>query len=198
MPSCTLSLGLSLLAPASSSEGFGKTTRHGRYATGVILLASIALVAGCGGTTAPGQAPAQTPASSSAAVSTPTATPFPNPLILAPATTPSTVGVCTQQMTFGADGNASPILCSDGAVNTLAWTYFDQSYPGIFAIGAYATENQVAQAVTQMETNGTIPTEESAYCLAKAYYGWQFGISLDPANQTGTRASCSQDIPNFP
>ncbi len=101
-------------------------------------------------------------------------------------------------MSFGADGNASPILCSDGAVNTLAWSYFNQSYPGIFAIGAYATENQVAQAVTQMETNGTIPTEESAYCMAKAYYGWQFGISLDPANQTGVSASCAQDISNFP
>ncbi len=71
-------------------------------------------------------------------------------------------------------------------------------YPSVFAIGAYATAAQVQQTVTQMETNGTIPTEESAYCLAKAYYGWQFGISLDPANQTGVSSSCAQDIPNFP
>lgn len=162
----------------------------------VLLLASLALlVVGCG-STPPSSIPTTSPTQAPAQQSTPT--PTPNPLILAPATTPSAVGVCTQQMEFGADGNASPILCSDGAVNTLAWTYFDQSYPGIFAIGAYATVNQVAQAVTQMETNGTIPTEESAYCLAKAYYGWQFGISLDPANQTGASASCSQDIPNFP
>jgi hypothetical protein len=102
-------------------------------------------------------------------------------------------------MSFGADGNSSPILCSDGAVNTLAWTYFEQTYPGIFAIGAYATESQVSQAVSQMEAGGgTIPTEESAYCLAKAYFGWQFGVSLDPANQVGLSSSCAQDIPNFP
>ncbi len=101
-------------------------------------------------------------------------------------------------MQFGADGNASPLLCSDGAVNTLAWTYFDQMYPGLFPIGAYATLSQVQQALTEMESNGTIPTEESAYCLAKAYYNWQFGISLDPVNQTGISASCAQDIPNFP
>ncbi|HUY09184.1 MAG TPA: hypothetical protein VMW80_07000 [Candidatus Dormibacteraeota bacterium] len=101
-------------------------------------------------------------------------------------------------MSFGADGNANPILCSDGAVNTLAWTYFDQAYPDIFAIGAYATASQVQQAVTAMEANGTIPTEESAYCLAKAYFGWQFGISLDPANQTGVSSSCAQDIQYFP
>jgi hypothetical protein len=160
-----------------------------------VAIPLLTVLAGCS------SAPA-TPLSPSPSGPTPaqqtTSTPTPNPLILVPATTPSAVGVCTQQMSFGADGNAGPILCSDGAVNSLAWTYFDQSYPGIFAIGAYATESQVAQAVSEMETNGTIPTEESAYCLAKAYYGWQFGISLDPANQTGASASCSQDIPNFP
>ncbi len=166
--------------------------RSWRVAVAILVLT---LLAGCG--SAPATPLSPSPSSPTPAQQT-TSTPTPNPLILAPATTPSSVGVCTQQMSFGADGNASPILCSDGAVNSLAWTYFVQSYPGIFAIGAYATENQVAQAVSQMETNGTIPTEESAYCLAKAYYGWQFAISLDPANQTGVTASCSQDIPNFP
>jgi hypothetical protein len=101
-------------------------------------------------------------------------------------------------MQFGADGNASPILCSDGAVNSLAWTYFDQQYPGIFAVGAYATLSQVQQAVMAMESDGTIPTEESAYCLAKAYFGWEFGVSLDPVNQTGLTSTCAQDIPYFP
>ena len=164
----------------------------------LLLLASLGLlVVGCGSTTAvatqttpPTQAPAQQ--------STPT--PTPNPLILAPATTPSSVGICTQQMSFGADGNASPLLCSDGAVNTLAWTYFNQMYPGIFSIGAYATLSEIQQAVTQLETGGPIPDQESAYCLAKAYYGWQFAISLDPANQVGLPggSSCSQDVQYFP
>jgi len=162
-----------------------------------IFVPLAAAVVGCSSTpttSTPSSASNQAPSQQS----TPTPTPTPNPLILPPATTPSSVGVCTQQMEFGADGNASPILCSDGAVNTLAWTYFGRMYPSVFAIGAYATAAQVQQTVTQMEAHGTIPTEESAYCLAKAYYGWQFGISLDPANQTGVSSSCAQDIPNFP
>lgn len=164
----------------------------------VVLLGSFGLlVVGCGSTPA-ASGPTSPPTQAATQQSTPTPAPTPNPLILAPATTPSAVGVCTQQMEFGADGNASPILCSDGAANTLAWTYFVRMYPSIFAIGAYATAAQVQQTLAQMEANGTIPTEESAYCLAKAYYGWQFGISLDPANQTGVSSSCAQDIPNFP
>ncbi len=157
-------------------------------------LSMSAIISGCAGS-APGSA-ANGQSSAPAQAPTATATPTSNPLILAPATTPSSVGVCTQQLSFGADGTVGPILCSDGAVNTLAWTYYDQMYPGIFAIGAYATQGQVAQAVTQM--TGSIPTSEDAYCLAKAYYGWQFADSLDPANQTGVPSSCAQDYPNFP
>ncbi len=164
----------------------------------VALLVSFGLlVVGCGSTPA-ASGPTPPPTQAATQQSTPTPTPTPNPLILAPATTPSAVGVCTQQMQFGADGTAGPILCSDGAVNTLAWTYFDQMYPDIFALGAYATEGQVAQAASQLVPNGTLPTAEDAYCLAKAYYGWQFGVSLDPANELGTGASCAGDIPNFP
>lgn len=145
----------------------------------------------------PGSSGVSTPANQAPeATATLTPTPTLNPLILAPAATPSSVGICTQQMTFGGDGNASPILCSDGAVNTLAWTYFDQMYPDFFPIGAYATESQVQQAVSQLSP--PIPAEESAYCLAKAYYNWQFAVPMDPANQTGVSASCAQDIPNFP
>jgi len=162
-----------------------------------LFVPMVAVIVGCASTPAAGGAttpPSQAPAQQS------TPTPTPNPLILAPATTPSSVGVCTQQMSFGADGNANPIICSDGAVNTLAWTYFNQMYPGIFSIGAYATLNQIQQAVTQLEGSGPIPDQESAYCLAKAYYGWQFGISLDPANQIGLPggSSCAQDIQYFP
>jgi len=124
-----------------------------------------------------------------------TPTPTPNPLILAPATTPSSVGICTQQMSFGVDGNANPILCSDGAVNTIAWSYFDQMYPDILALGAYATEAQVQQAVGQMAP--PIPDEEGAYCLAKAYYGWQFATPIDPVYPI-SGGTCAQDIPNFP
>ncbi len=163
------------------------------------LLALGLVIAGCASASPLASGRSGTPTVSSQtpeATATATPTTTPNPLILAPATTPSSVGICTLQMSFGADGNSSPILCSDGAVNTLAWTYFDQMYPDLFAIGAYATESQVQQAVGQLSP--PIPDEESAYCLAKAYYNWQFAVPMDPANQTGVSASCAQDIPNFP
>jgi hypothetical protein len=99
-------------------------------------------------------------------------------------------------MSFGVDGNANPIVCTDGAVNTVAWQYFDQMYPDIFALGEYATEGQVSQAVSQMVP--PIPDEESAYCLAAAYFGWTFAVNLDPASQVLLSDSCSSDIPDWP
>lgn len=177
---------------SSVSSGLRRTTL---WPVGLLVCVAF-VITGCGSLSTGSES--RVNSQTIVAPTTPTATPTPNPLILAPATTPSAVGVCTQQMQFGADGNASPILCSDGAVNSLAWTYFDQQYPGIFAVGAYATLSQVQQAVMAMESDGTIPTEESAYCLAKAYFGWEFGVSLDPVNQTGLTSTCAQDIPYFP
>ncbi len=72
-------------------------------------------------------------------------------------------------MSSGADGNDNPILCSDGVVNTRARTYFNQRDPGIFSIGAYATLNQIQQAVTPLGGRGPIADLERAYCPAKTY-----------------------------
>jgi len=169
----------------------------GRMAVSVVIGA---IIVSCSSTSEAGyqtSPPAQAPTQQS----TSTPTPSPNPLVLAPATTPSAVGVCTQQMQFGADGTAGPLLCSDGAINSLAWQYYSPLFPGIFAAGAYATQGQVQQAVAQMVTSNayTGPIGEGAYCLAKAYYGWQFGLSLDPMNVTvGPGFSCAQDVSNFP
>lgn len=148
-------------------------------------------LASCGGvirevTTSPSTPP----------IAPPTTSASNNTNVLSPATTPSAVGVCLEQMQFGADGSASPLLCSNGAVNSAAWNYFQSMYPNLFALGEYATQSQVADAVSGMTS--PIPDEEDAYCLAKAYYGWQFGISLDPANQVNPENNCASDIPNFP
>ena len=112
----------------------------------VVLLGSLGLlVVGCSSIPAPAN-----PTSPPSQAPTQQSTPTPNSLILAPATTPSAVGVCTQQMQFGADGTAGPLLCSDGAVNSLAWQYYSPLFPGFFATGAYATQGQVQEAVTKM------------------------------------------------
>ena len=43
---------------------------------------------------------------------------------LAPATGPPSVDECQQQLTFGADGTASPVKCANGDVNVVAWRYY--------------------------------------------------------------------------
>lgn len=166
----------------------------------IVLLAGLGvLAAGCSSiptTSTPSSASNQAPSQQS----TPTPTPTPNPLILPPATTPSSVGICQQQLSFGADGDASPLFCQNGAVNVLAWRYFQSAYPAIFALGAYATPNQIQQVTSKMSP--PFPDADSAYCLAKAYYGWSYAESLNPADtqqggQYGALNSCSNMSP-FP
>ncbi len=148
--------------------------------TSVLMLM---VLAGCSPTPAAGGA---TPPPNQAPSQQSTPTPTSNPLILPPASTPSSVGICQQQLSFGADGDASPILCQNGAVNVLAWRYYQPVYPAIFALGAYATPNQIQQVSSQM----SVPLTEAddAYCLAKAYFGWTYPENLNPyaAQQAGT------------
>jgi hypothetical protein len=148
-----------------------------RLRIAAIALGVLALgLAGCSST--PTSSASNSGGQPSAPTQAPTSTP--NPLILAPAITPSSVGICSQQMSFGADGNASPIVCSNGAINVVAWTYFEVNAPALFAAGADASEGQVAGFVQQLQ--GPIPSNESGYCLAAAYYGGPLpSTSIRPA-----------------
>lgn len=159
-------------------------TRTGRLAIPAFALA-LAL-AGCASTVVTTPKPAPTS----------TTSPTPNSLILAPATVPSAVGICSQQMSFGADGNASPIICSNGAVNVLAWNYLWLNAPALFAAGPDATQVQVAALVAQLQ--GPTPSNESEFCLAAAYYDWQFAIDLDPASEGLPGNGCNVDFPHWP
>lgn len=161
----------------------------------VLGVGVIALLAGCGAT-APGSGGNSGGSGNQASTPTQAPTTTPNPLILAPATTPSTVGICSQQMSFGADGNASPIVCSNGAINVVAWNYLEPNAPALFAAGADASEGQVQNLVSQL--TGPIPSNESEYCLVQAYYGWSFAINLDPASQALPGATCASDIADWP
>ena len=146
----------------------------------MVLAACGGAAAGAGGSTVSSPTPTT--------ASTPTA----NPLILPPATTPSAVGICEQQMSFGT--TASPIRCSNGAVNILAWQYFAKSYAAILGLGAYATPAQIRQVTSHM----SVPCSqaEDAYCLAKAYYGWTYSQSRGPQANIGvTRASSLSPYP---
>ncbi len=99
---------------------------------------------------------------------------------LAPATVPPAVGLCSEQLSYGADGNASPLFCANGQLNVLAWKYFAALHPRVMALGPNAAPGDVEAAVALDIKNSTGPIECSAYQLASVYYGWSFGI--DPTS----------------
>jgi hypothetical protein len=99
--------------------------------------------------------------------------------VLAPATVPPVVDECTQQLTFGADGNAGPISCSNGDLNVLAWQNLAAGHPPVMSLGRYATPGQVQDAICG-QSNSTLPITRSAYAISALYYGWHFGV--DPTS----------------
>ena len=100
--------------------------------------------------------------------------------VLPPATVPSKVDECTQQLTFEADGNAGPISCANGDLNVLAWEHFASGNPLVMSLGPYATPTQVQAALCADMQASTIPIETSTYNISALYYGWSFAI--DPTS----------------
>lgn len=104
--------------------------------------------------------------------------------VLAPATVPPKVPECTEHLQFGADGTAGPLLCPNGAINTLAWRWYATGLGAgtspftVMALGPDATPAQVGTAMCADLPTGSIPTVTDAYHLAVAYYGWSFGFDL--------------------
>jgi hypothetical protein len=96
--------------------------------------------------------------------------------VLAPATTPPVVSECSLQLSFAADGNVSPLFCTDGGINVLAWNYFAGVYPQILSLGANATPTQVQSTMCAQLATGTVPTVQSAGQIAERYYGWRFAV----------------------
>lgn len=106
----------------------------------------------------------------------------PNRAVLAPATSPPNVDECQQQLQFGADGTAGPTTCANGDLNAVAWRYYAQSgdHNQVLSLGPFATPTQVIDAMCAEVSKSTIPMEQNAYQLARAYYGWNFAV--DPSS----------------
>jgi hypothetical protein len=103
------------------------------------------------------------------------------PEVLSPATVPPVLGLCSAQLSYGADGNASPLFCSNHEINRAAWRYFAKLNLHVMALGPNAAPGDVESAVSaDMSGSSTNPIECSAYQLAAAYYGWSFGV--DPTS----------------
>lgn len=99
------------------------------------------------------------------------------PAPLLPAREPPNVGECSAQLEFDGDGNASPLMCHNGAINILAWNYFATIDSPLLGLGRDATEQRVETQLCADLDHSTVPIERSAYTLARAYYGWKFGAS---------------------
>jgi hypothetical protein len=138
-----------------------------------------------------------TPSTVAAGSSTTTTTEPGDLEVLAPATVPPVTDECTIQLTHDADGNVTPLLCSGGGVNTLAWEHYDKGYvctssttctqktwSKLMQLGADASAAQVYQAMCSdyKDIFDTKPLTISAEELASAYYGWHFGGESPASN----------------
>jgi hypothetical protein len=120
----------------------------------------------------------------------PLASPSPSPApvgvpetrrILPPATALPVVDLCSAPVQTFQDGNAGPLFCLDGALNSGAWLFFAQLNPLVMTLGPYATLVDIKPALCFDTGQGhiTLLQEDSAYALTAAYYGWAHGF--DPS-----------------
>ncbi len=109
-----------------------------------------------------------------------------NPEVLPPAPGPPVGGLCTAQLTSLPDGRVSPLFCSNGDVNRLAWQYFADKNLAVMGLGIFAADTDVATAIRQdLSGHATDAVECSAYQLASVYYGWGFGVDPTSGVLTG-------------
>ena len=105
--------------------------------------------------------------------------------VLKPAIVPSKTAECSQTLTYSSDGNPSPIQCSNGDLNELAWNALAALEPIVMKLGYQPTTQQVISAIctdgnaANADSTPTIaaPIETSVYRIASLYYGWHFSIN---------------------
>jgi len=96
-------------------------------------------------------------------------------------------------LSYGADGNVSPITCPDGRPNRAADKYLRGFKPSlrVLALGPSASPTDVEAAIcTDLKRlNTTNPIEQSAYDLAQAEQNWHFGANPSAVILAGCPAS---------
>lgn len=133
-----------------------------------------------------------TPASSPSP-SSPSSTASPSAVarqVLPPAKSLPIVALCSQQLTTDQNGVAGPLICTDGALNVLAWNRLAPTTPRVLAAGAAATVKGVQTALCRDVnlSHAAVLDELGAYELAAAYYGWHF--STDPTDILYSMSKC--------
>lgn len=107
--------------------------------------------------------------------------------VLAPATVPPVAGLCTAQLASDMGGTVSPLFCSNGDINRLAWRLIATDNPDVMRLGRNPRPADVGEAAARdLRDRMSGSRECSALTLSAAYYGWNFHI--DPV--TGLSLSC--------
>ena len=124
-------------------------------------------------------APAETAPSSNAPA---------NPYVaLSPATVPSKAPECSQQITYSASGVVSPLTCTNGDLNVLAWNSLATLEPSVMSLGYGASSSQVQAALcSDVHANISNPIEEVSYQISALYYGWNFTTNPSAVINNGT------------
>ncbi len=105
--------------------------------------------------------------------------------VLKPATVPPKIAECKQSLSYASNGNPSPVKCSNGGLNVLAWNAISAQEPKVMKLGYSPTQSQVQTAMcsdasaANLDSSVAIsaPIEETAYYLSALYYGWNFNIN---------------------
>lgn len=113
--------------------------------------------------------------------------------VLKPATLKPKIAECSQPLTYASDGNPSPVQCSNGALNVLAWNALSAIEPSVMRLGYSPTVAQVEADMcadanaANADSSAAIsaPLEATAYQLSALYYGWNLNI-----NPSAVLAAC--------
>ena len=105
--------------------------------------------------------------------------------VLTPATVPSKTPECSQELIYASNGNPSPISCSNGYLNILAWSALSALELKVMTLGYSATPSQVQSALcvdanaadADSKASASNAIEESAYQISAIYYGWSFATN---------------------
>jgi hypothetical protein len=93
---------------------------------------------------------------------------------LAPAPSHPLGNACTHRLFHDADGNVTPLLCSRGQFNVLAWRWYARISPApVLALPRGANLTDVERALCRTQSS-TLPMRISEYSLASAYNRWHF------------------------
>jgi hypothetical protein len=97
-----------------------------------------------------------------------------HPARLSPAPSPPLGKACSLSLFHDADGNVTPLLCSQSRFNVLAWRWYARISPApVLALARDATLTDVERALCR-DQSSTSPMRISEYSLASAYNRWHF------------------------